>query len=69
MSKITNMNGLPKKHKLNSPMGSIISGINSALQHIAKAVTKLLTPLLGKIRPSHIKNSGGLTKKIQKTLI
>ena len=60
------MCGLSKIHKPNTPMQPIISGINSTLHQIAKAITKLLTPLLGKISPSSIKNSGDLKTKSKK---
>ena len=57
--------GLPKTHKPNIPLRPIISGIGSATHKIARAIAKILTPLLGTISPTHIKNSGDLIQKLQ----
>ena len=60
------MYGLPKTHKPEIPMRPIISGIGSAPHKIARATANILTPLLGTINPSHIKNSGDLIHKLEK---
>ena len=62
--KIPTLYGLPKTHKPNIPMRPIISGIGSTPHKIAKSIAKLLTPLLGTISPSHLKNSGDLIQKL-----
>ena len=67
--RIPTLYGLPKTHKANVPMRPITSGIGSAPHKIAKAVAKILTPLLGTISPSHITNSGDLLKKLKNTNI
>ena len=59
------MYGLPKLHKSNVPLRPIISGIDSAPHKIAKTLAKTLTPLLGTISSSHLKNSGDLINKIK----
>ena len=62
---IPQLHGLPKLHKQNIPIRPIISGIGSAPHKIARALAKILTPLLGTISPSHLKNSGDLINKLQ----
>ena len=57
--------GLPKTHKQNIPMRPITSGIGSAPHKIARAIAKILTPLLGTLSPAHIKNSGDLLQKLK----
>jgi len=57
--------GLPKTHKPGFPLRPIISGIGTAPHNIAKSLAKLLTPLLGTISNSHIKNSNDLINKIK----
>ena len=63
--KIPTLYGLPKTHKPNVPMRPITSAIGSAPHRIAKAISKILTPLLGTISPSHIRHSGHLLDKIR----
>ena len=62
--KIPSLYGLPKTHKPLIPMRPIISGIGSAPHKIAREIAKILTPLLGTISPTHIKNSGDLLHKL-----
>ena len=57
--------GLPKTHKPGTPIRPIISGIGSATHRIARAVAKILTPFLGKINNSHLKNSANLIDRIK----
>ena len=56
--------GLPKTHKPDIPIRPIISGIETALHKIVKLLPKLLSPLLGTISGTHIKNSGSLLNKL-----
>ena len=62
---IPTLYGLPKTHKPDIPMRPIISGIGSATHRIARAIANMLTPLMGTISTSHIKNSGDLLNKIK----
>ena len=48
-----------------SLLRSIISSIVSSTHKIPRAITKILTPLLGTISPSNSKNSGDLLNKIK----
>ena len=57
--------GLPKTHKKDIPMRPIVSSVDSAPHRIAKAIAKILTPFLGTISPSHLRNSGDLLNKIK----
>ena len=63
--KLPKMYGLPKIHKPNTPVRPIISGIGSAPHKIARKLAKTLSPLLGKISTSHLKNSGDLINRIR----
>ena len=63
--KFPHLYGLPKTHKPNTPMRPIVSGIGSAPHDIARALTKIITPLLGTISPTHLKNSGDLINKLK----
>ena len=63
--KIPTLYGLPKTHKPNVPMRPITSAIGSTPHRIAKAISKILTPLLGTISPSHIRHSGHLLEQIR----
>ena len=59
--------GLPKTHKPDILLRSIISGIGYAPlrpHNIAKHLAKILFPLLGTINYAHIKNSGWLFNKL-----
>ena len=55
--------GVPKTHKPDIPLRTIISGIGSAPHNIAKLLAKLLSPLLGTISNAYLKNSGSLLNK------
>ena len=63
--KIPTLYGLPKTHKPNVPLRPITSAIGSTPHRIAKAISKILTPLLGTISPSHIRHSGHLLEQIR----
>ena len=52
--------GLPKTHKPGIPLRPIISGIGTAPHKIAKSLAKIITPLLGTVIKSHIKNCNSL---------
>jgi predicted GIY-YIG superfamily endonuclease len=56
--------GLPKLHKENIPLRPIISNVNSVTNSLAKWVASILSLSLGKISPSHLKNSSDLLEKI-----
>ena len=63
--RIPKIYGLPKTHKKDVPMRPIVSSIDSAPHKIGKALAKILTPLLGKISPAHLRNSGDLLNRIK----
>lgn len=46
-------------------MQIIISGTGSAFHRLTKGIAKILTPLLGTISQSHIKNSSNLVDKLK----
>ena len=45
--------GLPKIHKLDTPLGPIVSSCGSVTYDVAKELTQILKPLVGK-SPHHI---------------
>ena len=47
-----------------TPLRPIISSIGNVTHKIARAIAKILNPLLGRIIPSHFKNSRDLLNKI-----
>ena len=57
--------GLPKIHKDNVPLRPIISNIGSYSSKLAKWLTGLLTPFLGRFSDSHIKHSEDFIGKIR----
>ena len=61
---IAKIYGLPKPYKPDIPLRPIISGIGSAPHNIAKLLAKLLSPLLGTISNTHLKNFGSLLNKL-----
>ncbi|XP_060519160.1 uncharacterized protein LOC132697634 [Cylas formicarius] len=56
--------GLPKIHKEAVPLRPIVSAIGSPTYHLAKHLTKLLEPLIGRTA-SHIKDSTQFIQKIK----
>ncbi|KAG8224978.1 hypothetical protein J437_LFUL003356, partial [Ladona fulva] len=56
--------GLPKIHKQDIPLRPIISGIDSPTYHLARYLSKLLAPHIGK-SPHHVKNSKDFIEKIR----
>lgn len=65
-SEFPTLYGLPKAHKPNKPMKPIISEISSAPHEIDATLSKILTLLLGKISPSHIKKTMGALNQSKK---
>lgn len=57
--------GLPKTHKHNILIISIISRINSPPPKLAKTIAKIQTPFLATIRLTHIKPSVDLIQSIK----
>ena len=62
---LPNLYGLIKTHKPNNPIRPIISSIGSATYKLSKFLVKILSPLVGSISDSHIKNNMDLIDKIQ----
>ena len=58
------MYGLPKIHKPNIPLRPIVSSIGSATYHLAKELSRIVSPLLGKTN-SYVKDSGDFVHKIK----
>ena len=58
------MYGLVKTHKDGFPMRPIVSSVGSVTYRLAKYLVKLLSPLLGNISDSHIKNNVDLVQKL-----
>ena len=56
-SSLPYMYGLIKTHKYNNPVRPIISSVGSCTYKLSKYLVKILSPLLGSISESHIKNS------------
>ena len=54
------MYGVVKTHKDNNPMRPIISSVGSCTYNLAKWLVTLLTPIVGTISSSHIKNNTDL---------
>ena len=64
MSTLPYMYGTVKTHKDGFPMRPIISTVGSATYKLSKYLVNLLTPLVGNISNSHIKNNSDLTLKL-----
>ena len=60
--------GIPKLHKPNVPLRPIISCTNDNFCKLNKWLTKILSPLLGTISDSHIKNSSHFRERIGTTI-
>ena len=56
--------GLVKTHKAGNPMRPIISTVGSAPYKLSKYLVKMLSPLVGTISDSHIKNNVDLLNKL-----
>ena len=56
--------GLPKIHKPEVPLRPIVSCIGSPTYHLAKYLTRIISPLSGKTS-SHVKDSGDFVKKVK----
>lgn len=65
--RLSYMYGLVKTHKEGYPMRPIISSVGSINYKLSKYLVSLLSPLLGKISGSHIKNNNDLIEKLNKT--
>ena len=63
------MYGLVKTHKQGNPMRPIISSVGSIAYKLSKFLVKTLSPLLGTISNSHLKNSFDLVDKLNKLAI
>lgn len=56
---------LSKANKVGMPMQSIILSICSVLHKITNAIKNFLILVLGKMKPSNVKNSGNLVVKLK----
>src|SRR5215469_4704573 len=65
MPRLSYFYGLPKIHKLQIPLRPIISNVNSITYNLAKWLTQILSPVVGKISGSHIKNSVEFVDRIR----
>ena len=61
--------GLVKTHKQGNPMRPIISSVGSITYKLSKFLVKILSPLLGTISNSHLKNSCDLVDKLNNLTI
>ena len=59
------MYGLVKTHKANNPLRPIISSVGSISYKLSKWLANKLSPLVGTISNSHIKNSSDLVDKLK----
>lgn len=57
--------GLVKIHKPGNPMRPIISSVGSCSYHLAKWLVSLLSPLVGTVSTSHVKNSVDLVSSLK----
>ena len=64
MSTLPYMYGLVKTHKENFPMRPIISTVGSASYKLSKYLVNILSPIVGTISNSHIKNNVDLIEKL-----
>ena len=49
--------GLPKIHKVGTPMRPIVASLRSPCNNLAKWLTKILSPLVGLVSDAHLKHS------------
>ena len=56
--------GLPKIHKLDSPLRSIVSSCGSVTYGVAKELAKILKPLVGKF-PHHINSTQDFVEQVR----
>ena len=56
--------GLPKIHKLDTPLRPIVSSCESDTYRVAKELTKILKPLVGK-SPHHINNTHDFVEQVK----
>ena len=56
--------GLPKIHKRDIPLRSIVSSRGSINYEVAKELSRILRPLVGK-SPHHIKNTGDFVQQVR----
>ena len=56
--------GLPKIHKLDTPLRSTVSSCGSVTYGVAKELTKILKPLVGK-SPHHIKSTHDFVEQVK----
>ena len=59
------MYGVIKTHKEGYPVRPIISSVGSASYKLSKWLTSVMTPLVGMISQSHLKNTGDLIEKMK----
>ena len=56
--------GLPKIHKLDTPLRSIVFSCGSVTCHVAKELAKILKPLVGK-SPHHINSTHDFVEQVK----
>ena len=59
------MYGLVKTHKENNPLRPVISSVGSVSSKLSKWLGKMLSPLIGTVSSSHVKNTGDLLGKLK----
>ena len=60
--------GLPKVHKRDIPLRPIVSSRGSLNYEVAKELSRILRPLVGK-SPHHIKNTGDFVQQVKGIMI
>jgi len=60
--------GLPKIHKINTPLRPIVSNVNCPTYKLSKWITKELSPLLGSFSNSHLKHNVDLLKRLKNVI-
>ena len=63
--KLSYIYGIPKVHKPNCPLRPIISNVGTVTRSLAGWLAGLLSPFLGKISPSHLRNSLDFKDKLK----
>ena len=63
--KLPHIYGLPKTHKANIPLRPIVSYCGSFGYKLSKFLANKLSPLVGSISKSHIKNSSDFIEKLK----
>ena len=56
--------GLVKTHKINNPIRPIISSVGSVSYNLSKWLVKILTPMVGNISNTNVKNNVDFTNKL-----